>query len=91
MIDSPLPSVVFDLHSHKTSVVYSNNQHGSELAVEHLLQLGHRRIAHIHGHFNTFAGQERYKGFMAAMASNNQGIPEDYIVNGHYFSHEGGY
>jgi len=47
LIDSKIPTVVIDLHSNKSSVVYSDNFSGSELAVEHLVELGHQKIAHI--------------------------------------------
>ncbi|WP_078551703.1 LacI family DNA-binding transcriptional regulator [Bacillus alkalicellulosilyticus] len=91
LIDSSLPTVVIDLYSKKSSVVYSDNVHGSELAVQHLYDLGHRKIAHIYGHQASFAGLERLKGFYSAVKKLGLTIPDSYIVDGHYFSYEKGY
>ncbi|PXW90962.1 LacI family transcriptional regulator [Streptohalobacillus salinus] len=91
LIDSKIPTVVIDLHSNKSSVVYSDNFSGSELAVEHLFKLGHEKIAHIRGHQLTFAGFERYRGFMHAAEKFSLTIPSSYIVEGDFFSYEGGY
>ncbi|WP_413382682.1 LacI family DNA-binding transcriptional regulator [Alkalihalobacillus sp. 1P02AB] len=91
LIDSALPSVVLDLHSNNTSVVYSNNYQGSELVVDYLHSLGHRKIAHICGHKTTFAGTERSKGFFNSVERLQLQIPSDYVVDGGFFSYEGGY
>ena len=54
--DLPLPSVVPD------------DAAGIRLAVAHLAQLGHRRVAHIAGPQNTSTGVARLRGFLAATA-----------------------
>ncbi|KUP09759.1 LacI family transcriptional regulator [Bacillus coahuilensis m2-6] len=91
LMANSLPSVVIDLSSTTSSVVYSDNITGSKLAVVHLYSLGHRRIAHIAGHESTFAGQERQKGFIRAMEELSLPVLDDYIVNGQFFSEQGGY
>ncbi|OIJ17426.1 LacI family transcriptional regulator [Anaerobacillus alkalilacustris] len=91
LMDSKIPSVVIDLHSDKSSVVYSDHFLGSEMAVEHLYSLGHRKIAHISGHQSTYAGIERIKGFKHATGKFGLNIPSTFIVEGGYFSYEGGY
>ncbi|WP_386063591.1 LacI family DNA-binding transcriptional regulator [Thalassobacillus hwangdonensis] len=91
LMEDALPSVVIDLNSDTSSVVFSDNWAGSSLAVNHLYELGHRRIAHITGHRKTFAGQQRLKGFMESMNHLALDVPESYIVDGDYFSEEGGY
>lgn len=90
LIASDLPSVVIDLASHQTNVVHSDNMMGTELAIEYLVGLGHKRIAHIAGYQNTFAGIERMKGFLKATKKFGLEIPPSYIVNGGYFDIEGG-
>lgn len=91
LIESSLPSVVLNVHSDKTNVVYSNNNHACELVIDHLYSLGHRNIAHIAGASDTFTGKERLNGYKLAL--DKYGIPlnESYIVDGGYFSYEGGY
>jgi LacI family transcriptional regulator len=47
--------------------VIPDDQAGMTIAVEHLYQLGHRRIAHVAGPSNTSTGARRAAGFAAAM------------------------
>jgi LacI family transcriptional regulator len=56
-IDSPLSTVWFDHRS------------GGQLATQHLLELGHRRIAHIAGPANRTTGIHRQHGYEAALAT----------------------
>lgn len=91
LIESSLPSVVLDVHSDKTNVIYSNNIFGCELVIDHLYSLGHRKIALIAATDNTFTGSERTKGYKLGLDKYHIPINEEYIVNGGYFSYEGGY
>ncbi|SDC24250.1 transcriptional regulator, LacI family [Pelagirhabdus alkalitolerans] len=88
--ESPFPIVFIDLPVDRPSSVHSDNRHGSKLAVDHLVDLGHKKIAHIMGEQTVFAADERIKGFKKAMESHNLAIPETYMVSGGYFSYEGG-
>jgi len=90
VIESDLPSVIVDLDSTDTNVIYSDNYQGTEMALKYLLELGHTKIAHIAGHQNTFSGIERMKGFLKATKQLGIQIPPSYIVNGGFFSIEGG-
>jgi LacI family transcriptional regulator, galactose operon repressor len=49
------------------SAVIPDDQAGMTLAVEHLHQLGHRRIAHVGGPADTSTGARRAAGFASAM------------------------
>ncbi|RNA66647.1 LacI family DNA-binding transcriptional regulator [Alteribacter keqinensis] len=91
LIESPIPSLVVDLHSDKSSVIYSDNYRGSILAVDHLVELGHRNIAHIKGSEQTYAGLERLRGFRSGMEKHQLDVPSSYIADGGFFSYEGGY
>jgi len=53
--DGSLPSVTADDHA------------GARLAVEHLVELGHTRIAHLAGPDNVSTGRQRLEGFASAM------------------------
>lgn len=90
LINSDLPTVVIDLDIRGCCAVYSDNVYGSELAVNYLYSLGHRKIAHISGDEALFVGVQRKNGFVEAMKNNNLELPDEYIVNGGYFTHEGG-
>ncbi|OZM58063.1 LacI family transcriptional regulator [Lottiidibacillus patelloidae] len=91
LMDNPLPTVVIDLKSDKSSVVFSDNRCGSKMAVEYLYSLGHRKIAHISGHSSTFAGEQRKLGFVEALNELNLPVTQEYIVDGKFFSRENGY
>lgn len=88
--ESPIPAVYIDLPLETPGSVYSDNRHGAQLAVDYLVELGHRKIAHIMGEQTSFAGIERAKGFKRAMANHGLDLPEHYLVNGGFFSYEGG-
>jgi len=90
IMESSLPTVVIDESSTKTNVIYSDNLQGSELAVDYLHGLGHRKIAHIYGHQDTFAGAERLRGFREVVKKRDLLIPSSYIVDGGFFSIDGG-
>lgn len=67
-IPRSVPTVVVGRDTNATGidVVVNDDHHGSELAVAHLHELGHRRIAHIHGGQGAGA-RARLDGFVAAM------------------------
>ncbi|WP_438347946.1 LacI family DNA-binding transcriptional regulator [Paenibacillus sp. FA6] len=91
LLDSDIPCVILDYVTSQAHTVYSDNHEGSLLAVEYLHSLGHRRIAHISGGMNTFAGSNRVQGYEMAMASLALERQESYIVHSTYYSIESGY
>ena len=50
--------------------------------INHLVKLGHNRIATITGDLETQAGQLRLDGFCDALAENHIRVPKYYITNG---------
>lgn len=87
---SKLPTVFIDMPIEKSSAVYSDNKQGGMLAVDYLYGLGHRKIAHIAGRDTMFTAVERTRGFKLATREKGLTIPEQYIVDGGYYSYEGG-
>ncbi|MBU9722970.1 MULTISPECIES: LacI family DNA-binding transcriptional regulator [Bacillaceae] len=90
LIESEIPTVLIDIESRKASVVSSDNHYGSELAVNYLASLGHKKIAHISAEERLLAGAHRLEGFMQAMKKNDLHIQDGYIVSGGVFTIEGG-
>ncbi|MEB1805901.1 MAG: LacI family transcriptional regulator [Bacillaceae bacterium] len=90
LMESDIPSVVIDLDMRGASAVYSDNIHGSELAVDYLYSLGHKKIAHISGSKKLYVGEQRLKGFQSAMKKIGLLIPKEYIVDGGVFTYDGG-
>lgn len=63
-----------------TSVV-TNDVHGIRLAVDHLLQLGHRKLAYVGGPLNTSTGAGRRAGFLAALKAYRLPVREKLLVD----------
>lgn len=60
-----------------------------EIAIAHLVGLGHRRIAHIAGSADSLVAHERIEGFRTAMKSRDLAVPPDLVKTGDYH-HDGG-
>lgn len=63
-----------------TSVV-NNDVHGVHLVVDHLVQLGHRKIAYVGGPLNTSTGRARRQGFIAALEAYRLKAREELVVD----------
>lgn len=82
-----LPLVVLDpLHLPHTGVtsVGATNFAGGQAATQHLLALGHRRIAYLGGPSVATCNQARVHGYRAAMEAENIPIPRGYIRSGEF-------
>jgi LacI family transcriptional regulator len=76
-----------DPRSHRH--VALDDERGAEIAVNHLVELGHRTIGHIAGPPNVDTAQRRYEGYSRALA--NAGLVESprLVVAGDYSSQGG--
>lgn len=82
-----LPLVVLDpLHLPHTGVtsVGATNFAGGQAATQHLLALGHRRIAYLGGPAMAACNQARAHGYRAAMEAENTPIPRGYVRTGDF-------
>jgi LacI family transcriptional regulator len=82
LLDSGLPIVFFDRipAEFQTSKVIQDNYNGAFDAVEHLINNGYRKIAHIAGPKGmTFTGK-RLEGYIAALKKYNIPIREELII-----------
>ena len=70
LLDAPVPVVVVNAEpaGSPVPVITSDNEGGIRLAVEHLVGLGHRRLAYIRGHERFSADAPRVTGFRMACA-----------------------
>jgi LacI family transcriptional regulator len=71
-LDAPLSAVWFD---HKS---------GGRLATQHLVDLGHRRIAHIAGPANRMTGIQRRQGYEAALTAAGIPLQSTLVATGDY-------
>ncbi len=67
--EAGVPCVVIDDQSHAEQVdcVVSQDRIGAEMAVTHLIELGHRRIAHLSGGSGTSTARDRLSGYRRAL------------------------
>ncbi len=70
--------------------VDQDDVHGTRLIMKHLLDLGHRRIAHISGHPNLISATTRRQVYEACLAEAGIAPCPDYVAFGLY-STESGY
>lgn len=70
-------------------LVQSDNRAGARLATRHLIELGHRRIAHLSGPPGVSVSRERKRGFLEAMREAGLPVDERLIVTSP-FSEDGG-
>jgi DNA-binding LacI/PurR family transcriptional regulator len=75
LVASPVPVVVVNAEPSgvPVTVITSDNVGGARLATEHLISLGHRRLAYIRGHERFTADLPRVEGFRSACS--DAGIP----------------
>jgi len=64
--------------------VMDDNVGQGELAVEHLIGLGHRRIAHISGPTGNREAEQRKQGYLQAMKKHDLMVPAEYVELGSY-------
>ncbi len=87
-----LPTVLVNRRDDRglTSSVVSDDRLGMHLAVDHLVALGHRRIAHIAGPAFLSTGHLRREGFVAAMAAHGLRAGERAIVEASALTRDAG-
>lgn len=83
LIQSEIPTVTIDFTYNNQSCVLSDNVEGAYALAAHLADMGHRRIAFIHGE-KTSVTEKRLVGFYRACKERDIGVPEEYVVPGIY-------
>lgn len=66
-----------------------DNVEAAGLATDHLVQLGHRRIAHITGPVQNPLSKDRLRGFKARLARSKLKLPAEYVVRGDFSAASG--
>lgn len=88
---SGIPYVLLNRGSRKdaSSCVVADNALGAKMAVQHLFELGHRKIAHIAGHLYTDTGIERMEGYRKALNLADLPLGPGYMIEAGYTEQEG--
>ena len=85
----PVVGLDLPIHGRRASNVSTDNVGGAEMAVDHLVSLGHRRIAVISARQDMLPAAQRHEGFCAAMAKHGLEIPDAYVGSGDFFLDSG--
>ncbi len=87
MMDQRIPVVLIGYRTDDPRMDYvdSDNVDAAVQVVDHLVKLGHRKIAFISGQTGTSRNAlDRLKGFQQAMKKNGLAIAEGYVVDGNF-------
>jgi LacI family transcriptional regulator len=85
----PCVGVDVELTGSTNAFVTSDNVGGAALAVRHLAELGHRRIATLTGRIDTLAGHDRLRGYREEVQRQGLGYRDDYVAYGDYYVESG--
>lgn len=84
-----IPFVLMNRRLGSAAAVALDSEEAARMGTDHLLALGHRRIAHLAGRLEGFNGRARLKGYEAALAA--RGIaPDPTLVEAAGYTAEGG-
>ncbi len=91
LLRSELPCVGVDveLSGTCTSYVMSDNSDGADLAVRHLYELGHRRIATITGLMDKKPGVDRLRGYREELRRLGLAFRDEYVAYGDFYFETG--
>jgi len=81
-----VPSIVINNYVEDLPVncIAIDNAGGAESVVEYLINLGHRKIAHITGDLITQAAEQRFAGYKRTLEKHNISFREEYVVKTDY-------
>jgi len=85
----PCVAVDADLDGPRTGYVMSENREGAALAVRHLHELGHERIATVTGWLRTKPGADRLDGYREELEQLGLEPREEYVVEGDFYDESG--
>lgn len=82
-----IPTVLFDNYIPRNPYVCyvgTDNFEGIETAVDHLYQLGHKKIAFLNGSLYSMVTEQRYQAYLDAMAAHRLPVDDEMVAHGYY-------
>ena len=82
-----IPTVLFDNYIRQNPAVGSvgtDNFEGIDMGIDHLVSLGHTKIAFLNGSLNSMVSDQRQQAFIDSMQSHNLPISEELTAYGYY-------
>ena len=74
------------VEDHAFSSVSADDRAGIGMVIEHLVGLGHRRIAHVGGPQSLSTGYQRYRGFVSSMSNSGLKLEKGLVAFASQFS-----
>jgi LacI family transcriptional regulator, galactose operon repressor len=85
LLENGVPFVLAGRHpDERVNYVDVDNVGGARMAVEHLIRLGHTRIATITGPLTMTSGEDRLVGYRQALEAQRLAVDEQLVVEGDY-------
>lgn len=87
LASTTIPTALFDNYIKKNpnvGYVGTDNFEGIDSAVDHVYQLGHRRIAFLNGSVNSMVSDQRQQAFFDSMESHGLSVDKKLMANGYY-------
>jgi LacI family transcriptional regulator len=85
LLDDDVPFVLIGRYpNERVHYVDIDNVAAARMAVEHLIRLGHRRVATITGPLSMTSGQDRLNGYRQAMAAHRLAVDDGLIAEGDF-------
>ncbi|MFD1505086.1 LacI family transcriptional regulator [Georgenia yuyongxinii] len=92
VVESRIPTVLVNrtMDDKRVSMVTTDDYHGMGLALRHLVNLGHKRIAFVGAAPSTSTGYNRHKYFLAWMDRLGLPLDEELLVTAPWFNKQSG-
>lgn len=86
VIDSNIPCVFVDVDVEGEDVgfVTTDNVFGAQMAVKHLINLGHTEIAMMNGHDQAHVSAKRRKGYERELTDAGLSVRDEFVLNGDF-------
>ena len=91
LVEAEIPVVTIDRPFHNRGCVLADNAGGMRQLVEYMVQLGHRKIAYIHGDDGSMVSDIRVNTFLSVMKEKGLPIPQGYLTACKYTNAESCY
>ncbi|MGH8260572.1 MAG: LacI family DNA-binding transcriptional regulator, partial [Steroidobacteraceae bacterium] len=85
----PLVTVLERLPNRSVPVIRTDHRAGAAEATRHLIELGHRRIAHIAGSRGAHSTAKRLEGYRDALQAGGIAAPHELVYPGDFFMQSG--
>lgn len=91
LVDSNIPVITIDYIFNNRIAVISDNVKGMRDLVTYVYEMGHRKIAYIHGNDSSSVTQARISSFFTTCSQLGIEVPDEYIKKADYRDTEGTY